>query len=98
MSGLSSSWITVPAAAEATGRSVRTVRRWITQSGLRHVDLNGTRYVNELDLLRLERDMRVAAAASRPGRPGPRLPSALPLADIVTYRHLKLEHRAPDAG
>lgn len=76
MTDLARSWLTIDAAAAATGRSERTIRRWITASRLRHLEVGGVRYVNERELLLLERAMRRAAAAPRVGRPGARPASA----------------------
>lgn len=67
MTGLDRRWLAIPAAATATGRSERTIRRWITDQRLRYLDLGGVRYVNERELLDLERATRRAARAGRPG-------------------------------
>lgn len=84
---LARSWLTVAQAAAATGRSTRTIRRWITDQRLDHLELGGVRYVNEHEVLVLEREMRHAVHAPRAGRPGARPRVPLPVADIVTYSH-----------
>lgn len=66
-------WVTVAQAAVLTGRSERTIRRWVTAERLRYLDLNGTRFVDEQALLQLERETRRAATG---GRPGARPPSS----------------------
>jgi excisionase family DNA binding protein len=67
MTDLAQSWLTIDAAAAATGRSERTIRRWITDQRLRHLEFAGVRYVNERELLHLERTTRHAARQGRPG-------------------------------
>jgi excisionase family DNA binding protein len=67
VSNLDRSWLTIAQAAAATGRSERTIRRWITSRRLGHLELDGTRDVNERRLLELERATRQAARAGRPG-------------------------------
>lgn len=70
MSDLARRWLTIPAAATATGRSERTIRRWITDNRLRHLDVAGTRYVNELELLDVERTTRHGARQGNRGARG----------------------------
>jgi hypothetical protein len=84
-------WLTIPAAAAATGRSRRTIERWIVDERLAARTVGGTRYVPELALLQVERATRRAA---RQGRPGARLRAPL-RSGVVTYRHSG-QHTAPD--
>lgn len=84
-------WLTLADAAAATGRSVRTIERWIADERLAAVTVGGVRYVRELDLLQVERATRRAA---RQGRPGARLRAPL-RSGVVTYRHSG-QHTAPD--
>lgn len=86
-------WLTLDQAADVTGRSRRTVERWITDGRLRAVAVGGIRYVRELPLLEVERDTRRAAHA---GRPGPRPPANL-TSGVVTCGHSRLR-MAPDRG
>lgn len=67
MTDLERSWLTIEAAANATGRSESTIRRWIAHGRLRHLEFAGTRYVNEREVLHLERTTRRAARRGRPG-------------------------------
>lgn len=83
---LSRRWLSLTAAAEATGRSERTIQRWVADERLPAVELKGTRFVNEHRLLEVERDTRRAARA---GRPGPR-PRALLPSGVVPFGHAGL--------
>lgn len=73
-------WLTLDQAADATGRSRRTIERWITDERLAVATVGGTRYVHELRVLEVERDTRRAARAGRPGaRPAASLRSGVVL-------------------
>lgn len=79
MMSLSRSWLSLAQAVDVTGRSERTIQRWIATGRLDVVSVGGARYVNELRVLEVERDTRRAA---RQGRPGPR-PRAHLTSDVV---------------
>lgn len=85
MTGLAGSWLTVAAAAASARRSVRTVERWIADGRLPAVEVGGTRYVNELAALHVERDTRRASQGGRPGARPPvdQLAEALGLAPEI---------------
>lgn len=63
-------WLSTAQAVQVTGRSERTLTRWIRDGRVRVVLVAGRRRIRELDLLTAERDTRRAA---RRGRPGARL-------------------------
>lgn len=71
---LDRTWLTLGQAADAAGRSRRTIERWISDERLPTLVVLGRTRVNELQLLQVERDTRRAA---RRGRPGPRTPDNL---------------------
>lgn len=74
------SWLTLRQAADTTGRTRRTIQRWVTDQRLTTVTIDGTRYVNELAVLHLERDTRRARHQPRPPTP------ALPPLDMTVVR------------
>ena len=57
--------MTIREVMERTGRSRRTVSRWITDGRLRAVDLDGVRMVIEREVIESESERRAAAEASR---------------------------------
>lgn len=64
---LARSWLTVHQAADIAGRAPTTIKRWLREGRLRGIDLDGNTWVNELELLHVERATRRAARAGRPG-------------------------------
>lgn len=75
-------WLTVADAATATGRSERTIRRWITDQRLSYREIDGVRYVNELALLHLERETRHGARQGNRGPRGVHMLDALRIGDL----------------
>lgn len=64
---LTKRWLTVDQAADIAGRAPSTIKRWLREGRLRGIDLDGHTWVNELELLHVERATRRAARAGRPG-------------------------------
>lgn len=60
-------WLTLGEAADVTGRSRRTIERWVADERLSALEVAGARYVNELQLLTVERATRRAHHGARPG-------------------------------
>ena len=83
---LARKWMTLGQAAEVTGRSERTIQRWVADARLKSVELEGTRYVNELALLHVERDTRRTHHGARPGSHGALLIPRLDT-DVVSSGH-----------
>lgn len=88
--GLARRWLTVDQAATVTGRSRRTVERWLRDGRLDAVTLRGRRMLNELDVLTVERATRRAHHGARP----PAVLAQLDTGDVLSPHRRRSTPRA----